>query len=127
MPNHQQLFDQVCSHARQTALLGSIEAVLGWDERTMLPRTGGEYRAEQMTRLAGMIHESQSRLWENLVGRGHPFWQWLYPEAQRRFPAALGDVPLDGFYFAVNDVRPSLIRVEADEATLAAGLSLLVH
>ena len=63
------------------------------------------------------IHESQSRLWENLVGRSRSFWEWLYPEAQRRFPAALGDAPLDDFYFAVNAVRPSLIRVEADEAT----------
>ena len=63
------------------------------------------------------IHESQSRLWENLVGRSRAFWQHFYPEAQRRFPAALGDVPLDDFYGAVNHVRPSLIRVEADEAT----------
>ena len=63
------------------------------------------------------IHESQSRLWENLVGRSRAFWQHFYPLAQRRFPAALGDVQLDDFYFAINDVRPSLIRVEADEAT----------
>jgi carboxypeptidase Taq len=63
------------------------------------------------------IHESQSRLWENLVGRSRAFWEFFYSEAQRRFPAALGDVPLDDFYFAVNDVRPSLVRVEADEAT----------
>ncbi len=63
------------------------------------------------------IHESQSRLWENFVGRSHAFWTCFFPETQRRFPAALGDVSLDDFYFAVNDVRPSLIRVEADEAT----------
>lgn len=63
------------------------------------------------------IHESQSRLWENLVGRSRPFWEFLYPHAQRRFPQALGGVSLDDFYFAINDVRPSLIRVEADEAT----------
>ena len=63
------------------------------------------------------IHESQSRLWENLVGRSRAFWKHFYPVAQQRFPAALGDVPLDDFYFAINDVRPSLIRVEADEAT----------
>ena len=62
------------------------------------------------------IHESQSRMWENQVGRGREFWQFHYPEAQRAFPA-LADVPLDAFYFAINDVRPSLIRVEADEAT----------
>jgi carboxypeptidase Taq len=63
------------------------------------------------------IHESQSRLWENMVGRSRPFWEHFFPEAQRRFPHALGHVSLDDFHFAVNDVRPSLIRVEADEAT----------
>jgi carboxypeptidase Taq len=63
------------------------------------------------------IHESQSRMWENLVGRSRAFWEFFYPQAQAAFPAALAGVPLDDFYFAVNDVRPSLIRVEADEAT----------
>ena len=63
------------------------------------------------------IHESQSRMWENLVGRHRAFWQCFYPEAQKAFPEALGDVPLEEFYFAIHDVRPSLIRVEADEAT----------
>jgi carboxypeptidase Taq len=63
------------------------------------------------------MHESQSRLWENLVARSRPFWEHFYPEAQRRFAPALGGVSLDEFYFAINDVRASLIRVEADEAT----------
>jgi carboxypeptidase Taq len=63
------------------------------------------------------IHESQSRLWENFVGRSLAFWTHFYPLAQQRFPAALADVPLDVFHFAVNDVRPSLVRIEADEAT----------
>ena len=63
------------------------------------------------------IHESQSRLWENLVGRSRAFWHYFYPLAQQRFASALGQVPLDEFYFAINDVRSSLIRVEADEAT----------
>lgn len=63
------------------------------------------------------IHESQSLMWENFVGRSRPFWQWCYPHAQAAFPDALGGVSLDDFYFAANDVRPSLIRVEADEAT----------
>jgi carboxypeptidase Taq len=63
------------------------------------------------------IHESQSRLWENLVGRSWQFWQHLYSDAQSVFPGALGTTSLDAFYFAINDVRPSLIRVEADEAT----------
>lgn len=63
------------------------------------------------------IHESQSRMWENFVGRSLPFWRHFYGAAQAAFPAALASVPLDDFYFAINDVRPSLIRVEADEAT----------
>lgn len=63
------------------------------------------------------IHESQSRLWENQVGRGRPFWDHFYPRLRQTFPTALAGVDPDAFVFAVNDVRPSLIRVEADEAT----------
>src|SRR5204862_4523158 len=63
------------------------------------------------------VHESQSRLWENQVGRSRPFWQHFFPKAQETFSSALGDVALDDFLFAVNDVRASFIRVEADEAT----------
>jgi carboxypeptidase Taq len=63
------------------------------------------------------IHESQSRLWENQVGRSQAFWERFLPQAQRVFPSALSDVSLDDFVFAINDVRPSFIRVEADEAT----------
>src|SRR3954464_14834366 len=62
------------------------------------------------------IHESQSRMWENLVGRSHAFWEHFYGQAQSTF-APLAKVPLDDFYFAVNDVRPSLIRTESDEVT----------
>lgn len=63
------------------------------------------------------VHESQSRLWENLVGRSRPFWEHYYPQLQRAFPEQLGDVPLDTFYRAINRVRRSLIRTEADEVT----------
>ncbi|MDA8745443.1 carboxypeptidase M32 [Rubripirellula amarantea] len=63
------------------------------------------------------MHESQSRLWENQVGRSKAFWSWLYADAQETFASNLSDVPLDDFYFAINTIRPSLIRVEADEAT----------
>lgn len=63
------------------------------------------------------IHESQSRLWENLVGRSRAFWDYLYPELQQAFADSLSDVSLDEFYPAVNTVRPSLIRTEADEVT----------
>jgi carboxypeptidase Taq len=63
------------------------------------------------------VHESQSRMWENLVGRSRPFWEFFYPRLQEVFPAQLGNVTLDAFYKGVNRVAPSLIRVEADEAT----------
>ena len=63
------------------------------------------------------IHESQSRMWENLVGRSRPFWDHFYSRTQELFPDALGSVALDDFHFAVNAVAPSFIRVEADEVT----------
>jgi carboxypeptidase Taq len=62
------------------------------------------------------INESQSRMWENMVGRSSAFWRYFYPEAQKRF-ASLEDVSSDDFCFSVNEVAPSLIRVEADEVT----------
>jgi carboxypeptidase Taq len=62
------------------------------------------------------IHESQSRMWENVVGRSRPFWQHYYPLLQLEF-SSLKDVPLEAWYFAINAVRPSFIRVEADEVT----------
>jgi carboxypeptidase Taq len=63
------------------------------------------------------LHESQSRLWENLVGRSRPFWRFFYPQLQEHFRAALGDVELDEWYSSINWVSPTYIRVEADEAT----------
>ena len=63
------------------------------------------------------VHESQSRLWENLVGRSRAFWSWALPRLQQTFPGQLGGVDLDTFYRAINKVERSFIRVEADEAT----------
>jgi carboxypeptidase Taq len=63
------------------------------------------------------MHESQSRLWENLVGRSRPFWHHYFPPLQERFHDALADVTEDQFYRAINHVAPSPIRVEADEVT----------
>ena len=62
------------------------------------------------------VHESQSRMWENLVGRSLPFWQHFYPRLKETFPQLAG-VPLEKFYKGINKVQPSFIRVEADEAT----------
>ena len=63
------------------------------------------------------IHESQSRMWENLVGRSLSFWEHFYPEFQKLFPARVGNIDLKTFYKGINKVEPSLIRVNADEAT----------
>jgi carboxypeptidase Taq len=63
------------------------------------------------------IHESQSRLWENLVGRSLPFWRFFYPRLQATYPEQLGGVELDRFLPAINRAKPGLIRIQADEVT----------
>ena len=62
------------------------------------------------------VHESQSRMWENIVGRSKGFWSWALPQIKETFPQ-LADVTLDQFFKGANKVEPSFIRVEADEAT----------
>jgi carboxypeptidase Taq len=75
----------------------------------------------ERTPLAGgtslAVHESQSRMWENLVGRSLSFWEHFYPAFKKLFAAQLEGVSLKSFYKAINKVEPSLIRVNADEAT----------
>lgn len=63
------------------------------------------------------VHESQSRLWENLVGRSRGFWSHYYPKLRKTFPEALENTDLETFYRAINEVRPGFIRVYADELT----------
>ena len=63
------------------------------------------------------VHESQSRMWENVIGRSRPFWQHFYPDLQKTFPDALKGVDVESFYKSINASKPSLIRVEADEVT----------
>jgi carboxypeptidase Taq len=63
------------------------------------------------------VHESQSRMWENLVGRSLPFWEHFFPQIKKIFPSQLDGVNVKSFYKAINKVEPSLIRVNADEAT----------
>lgn len=63
------------------------------------------------------LHESQSRMWENLVGRSLSFWKYFYPKLQQVFPQQFSMIRLEEFYRAINKVQPSFIRVEADEAT----------
>jgi carboxypeptidase Taq len=63
------------------------------------------------------IHESQSRLWENLVGRSRPFWNFFFPELKKAFPGTFDDLTVDQFHFAINHSAPSFIRTESDEVT----------
>lgn len=63
------------------------------------------------------IHESQSRTWENVIGRSYSFWKYYYPVLQQYFPENLANFSIDEFYKGINKVEPSLIRVEADEVT----------
>jgi carboxypeptidase Taq len=70
------------------------------------------------------MHESQSRMWENLVGRSRPFWNFFFPKLKAFFPEQLADQTPDSFYRAANKVSPSLIRVEADEVTYGLHIML---
>jgi len=63
------------------------------------------------------IHESQSRFWENMIGRSRPFWKRYYPDLQSNYAGQFDSVPVEAFYRATNEVKPSLIRIEADELT----------
>ena len=71
------------------------------------------------------IHESQSRTWENLVGRSGGFWRWFYPQLQSIFPERLGSVDEQAFVRSVNAIRPGLIRGDADEVTY--GLHIILR
>ena len=103
------------THFVPTALFGSMH-----ETGHALYEQGVAYRYDGNVLGGGAslgIHESQSRLWENLVGRSRPFWDCYYPALQATFPDALGGVTSDAWYKAINRVSPSLIRVEADEVT----------
>jgi carboxypeptidase Taq len=70
------------------------------------------------------VHESQSRFWENVIGRSRPFWEGLFPSLREYFPGQLGAIGVEGFYRAVNEVKPSLIRVDADEVSYSLHIIL---
>jgi carboxypeptidase Taq len=97
------------------ALFGTMhEFGHGLYERNVAP----ELERTPMARGASMAwHESQSRMWENLVGRGRPFWKYGLPKLQEAFPGTFDDATADDLYKAVNTFGPSLIRIEADELT----------
>lgn len=78
---------------------------------------GGKLHLRMSTGTSLGVHESQSRLWENIVGRSRGFWKKYFPKLQETFPESLGDVDMETFYRAINKSYPSFIRVEADEVT----------
>jgi carboxypeptidase Taq len=82
-------------------------------------------RTPLATGCSSALHESQSRLWENVIGRSLPFWRWFYPQFRDGFASTLADVPLERFHRAINRARPSLIRVDADETTY--GLHIILR
>lgn len=114
-PRDVRILTRYDEHDLANALFGVIhEAGHGMYEQGLDPAEFGLPLGEAVS--LG-VHESQSRLWENCVGRSRAFWEWALPRARTHFPEALGNVTVDAIYFAVNDVHPSLIRTEADEAT----------
>jgi len=89
---------------------------------------GGEHQRTLLEGGASLgVHESQSRLWENMVGRSRPFWDHFFPRLQTACPQQLRGVTADTFYTAINRVQPTLIRVEADEATYNLHIMLRVE
>ena len=105
-------------HSIFTALHEGGHGVYEWGSSPSLDRTplcGCE---------SATLHESQSRLWENVVGRSLPFWRWFYPRLQEAFPSQLGGVSLEELHRSVNRARRSHIRVDADETTYGLHIML---
>ncbi len=114
-PTDVRVTTRVFEHDLSSCLFSCLhEGGHGLYEQGLLPKYYGTPLAEPVS--LG-IHESQSRLWENCVGRSRPFWQHFYPLLQKTFARQLMGIPFDDFYPAINMVKPSLIRVEADELT----------
>jgi carboxypeptidase Taq len=104
-------YDEHDLHALFSAMHECGHGLYEWGSSPSLDRTplaGGA---------SSSLHESQSRLWENAVGRSLPFWRWLYPRVQDTFPEPLGEVSLERFLAAINRPRKTFIRVDADETS----------
>jgi carboxypeptidase Taq len=114
-PTDVRLTTRISEENLAAAVFGTIhECGHGLYEQGFQPE---DYRTALAAAPSMGLHESQSRLWENLVGRSLPFWQALYPKLQAAFPTQLGGVDVVAFHAALNRVSRSPIRVEADEVT----------
>ena len=114
-PNDCRILTRYDSNHLGTGLFGTMhEAGHGMYEQGLDPESFGL----PLGSYASLgIHESQSRMWENQVGRSRPFWHWIAARLKTLFPSDYASVSVDALYFAANEIKPSLIRVEADEAT----------
>jgi carboxypeptidase Taq len=110
---------RITTRVREDDLGESLFSILHEAGHAMYEQgVGADYEGTPLgSGVSAGVHESQSRLWENIVARSRPFWQHYYPALQRTFPDQLGSVPLDMFYRAINKVARSLIRTDADEVT----------
>jgi carboxypeptidase Taq len=114
-PTDVRLTTRISEDNLSAAIFGTIhECGHGLYEQGFRPM---DYRTVLAAAPSMGLHESQSRLWENLVGRSLPFWRALYPKLQSSFPGQLGSVGVEAFHAALNRVTRSPIRVEADEVT----------
>lgn len=110
---------RITSHYHEKNVLKGFTAAVheaghGLYENNMPP----EYYGTPLCEAASIgIHESQSRIYETCLGNSLPFWKFYYPKFQAMFPEALGKVPMDAFVEHVREVKPSLIRIFADEVT----------
>lgn len=112
---------RITTHYHEDALVSSMYSVIHEGGHALYElHSGDEYEGTFLSGGVSMgIHESQSRFFENIIGRSRQFTTLIFPKCQELFPDVLGDVTAEEFYRAVNKVEPSLIRTEADELTYA--------
>jgi carboxypeptidase Taq len=119
---------RVDEHYLPTALMGIIHETghslyeMGVSPTLYRIGLGAEARLGEGTSMS--VHESQSRFYENVIGRSRLFWKFFYPQIQKAFPKQLGGVDMEAFYRGLNKSEPSLIRVEADEVTYGLHIML---
>ena len=112
-------YDESDINSLFTAMHETGHGIYEWGVSKTLDRT------PLCTGASSTLHESQSRLWENIVGRSLPFWRWFFPRVRETFPERLGAVSVEEFHRAVNRVRRSFVRVDSDETSY--GLHLILR
>lgn len=117
---------RITSHYKKTSLLGVFATFHEAGHALYQQNIASHLLGTPLGDFTSMsIHESQSRLWERLIGHSYDFWQYRFAELQHYFPEALNGYTLDTFYQTINAIEPGLIRVEADE--ISYNLHILVR